>query len=133
MAEDDGAMRDLVTETLYPAGYVVTEAASGKEMLRILREASVAEYPADAFDLIVTDVRMPGNTGLDVVARIRAAGCHTPVIVVTAFPDDEVRDRAEQLNAVLLEKPFALQTLRSAVDLYQHAQRSHRSAPWPRI
>jgi CheY-like chemotaxis protein len=133
VAEDNDAMRELVTEQLYTAGYIVTEVATGEQMLRTLQQASIEEYPEDAFDLIVTDICMPGRTGLDVLARIRKVGCRTPVIAITAFPDDEVRERAEALNAVLLEKPFALHTLRSAVDVFQHMHKSQSNTPWPRL
>jgi DNA-binding response OmpR family regulator len=66
-------------------------------------------------DLILTDVHMPGCSGLDVIEVLRDADWKTPVIVMTAFGDDETRARAEQLGAVMLEKPFRLDSLRAAV------------------
>ncbi len=66
-------------------------------------------------DLIVSDVRMPICSGLEIVRAIRDSGWTVPVILMTAFGDDETRDRAAQLNAVLFDKPFDLDDLRTAV------------------
>jgi CheY-like chemotaxis protein len=49
------------------------------------------ELELDAPDVVVFDVHMPSLTGVDLLAEMRRAGCMTPVILVTALPDDEIR------------------------------------------
>ncbi len=83
-------------------------------MVDALARASVRRFPRDAFDLIVTDVRMPGITGLEAIARLREVGYSTPVITMTAFPDEELRRRAHQLDVMVLDKPFKLGDLQDA-------------------
>jgi len=123
VAEDDPEMRELVVGLLEMDGFSVTEAKSGDEMIRILQRESFAEFPDEAFDIIVTDLRMPGASGLEVLSRLRIVGCTTPVIMLTAFPDETVRRDAGLLNSILLAKPFALESLRCAVHSYTNVSR----------
>jgi CheY-like chemotaxis protein len=118
VCEDDAEMRALVVAVLEGDGWQVSEAASGTEMLEVLREQGDRAYPEDPFDVIVTDVRMPGPSGMEVVARLREGGCETPVIVMTAFPDEHVVAATEGLDAILLSKPFSFDALRSASRSY---------------
>jgi DNA-binding response OmpR family regulator len=91
-------------------GYFVTEASDAQAMLDAVRASDGDCEPG--FDLIVTDVRMPGLSGLDALARLRETGCQVPAIVVSALPGEMVRPEAEELNALFLPKPFALENLR---------------------
>ena len=108
LAEDDQAMCEILAMVLSEAGYQVATVADGAELRRLLREVR--------FELVVTDVNMPGGSGLDVIELLRQNGDTTPVIVVTAFPQAEIRKRAQALGLRLLAKPFELETLRAAVD-----------------
>jgi len=132
VAEDNPALRYLMADVLILEGCVVTEAGDGRTMCRAVHLAGLIEYPKDAFDLIVTDVRMPGESGLDALERLRRRGCRTPAIVVTSFPADANRRRVAELGAILLPKPFNLDELRVATDfvLRTHPQAS-RTAAWP--
>lgn len=112
VAEDDAAMRELLASALGARGYQVTLVSSGTELCGLLHEAD----PGRRFDLIVSDVRMPGSSGLDVIGQLRESGDTTPVILVTAFPEEDIRQAARGLELRLLQKPFELETLRSAVD-----------------
>ncbi|BAF88280.1 response regulator receiver [Azorhizobium caulinodans ORS 571] len=61
-----------------------------------------------ATDCIITDVQMPGMSGVELLARLRAEGSAVPVIVVTAFPSDRIRSRATELGALgFFPKPFS--------------------------
>ena len=115
VAEDDAAMRDLLLLVLRERGYAVDCVSSGSQMMRVLSERRPDGSLAEPFDLIVTDVRMPGASGLDAIDQLRRAGGITPVIAVTAFPHDATRDRAQRLEIRLLAKPLDLDTLRHAV------------------
>lgn len=112
VAEDDTAMRDIVATLLRINGCEVTTVANGTEMAAALALATVTRFPKDGFDLIVSDVRMPGVTGMSAVTRLRDIGYSTPVITITAFPDQSLREQARALDVLVLEKPFKLGELR---------------------
>lgn len=117
VAEDSPAMLELLVLVLRERGFEVDCASSGSEMLSVLSGCRTAGALAERFDLIVTDVRMPGASGLDVIDRLRRDGESTPVIAVTAFPLDATVARSQRLGVQLLAKPFDLDALRSAVEV----------------
>ena len=110
VVEDDPGMRELIADVLAFEGYFVTDVADATAMLRAVVPSRDGE---EAFVLIITDMRMPGSTGLEALARLRAIGCWIPTIVVTAFPEEVVKRQASELGALLLPKPFALDRLRA--------------------
>jgi DNA-binding response OmpR family regulator len=122
LAEDDIALQEMLAVVLSEGGYQVTTVSDGVELSRLLREPA----PKARFDLIVTDVNMPGGSGLDVIDLLRQNGDNTPVIVVTAFPQEEIQKRARELGLRLLAKPFELETLRAAVDWAIRANAPHQ-------
>ncbi len=113
IAEDDDALRQLMARTLADDGYEVDEAMSGFELLALLAR------PGGDYDVVVSDVRMPGLTGLEVIDELRShpelRDANLPVILVTAFADRQTRAEAGRLQAILLEKPLDLDALRSNV------------------
>jgi CheY-like chemotaxis protein len=122
VAEDDPAMRDLFALVLRERGYQVETVSTGSELKSLLSEAE----PGRHFDLIVTDVKMPGGSGIDVIDQLRQNGDSTPVLIVTAFPQDHIRKRARDLEVRVLAKPFDLDTFRSAVDREITANAPHQ-------
>jgi CheY-like chemotaxis protein len=112
VAEDDPEMRALVAESLRRDGHHVVEVTDGAGLLgRIGRQYRRVE-PAPHIDLIVSDVRMPSMTGLEILRGLRAAGCRTHVILMSAFCDVDLRRQASELDAILLSKPFGMKELR---------------------
>jgi len=112
LAEDDDEMRAMLADVLRADGYLVTEVSDGEEMVSKMLELVDAErHP---LDVIVSDIRMPGHSGLEVLTLVRSLGLQTPVILVTAFGDLKTHRQAESLgvNAVL-DKPFDLDDLRT--------------------
>lgn len=100
LAEDQPAMRVLVASQLRAAGYHVTEVPDGRELLRELEARH-------EHDVIVSDVRMPACSGLQVLELVRRADWATPVILMTAFGDRETHEEAKRLGAArLFDKPF---------------------------
>ena len=114
VADDDDQMRALVVEVLTRAGYDVVEAASGDALLARLAADVDGESTQD---LIVTDNRMPGFNGLDLLQALRTLDLQTPVVLMTAFPDDSTRSAARRLHATLLDKPFMLDELLAVVEV----------------
>ncbi len=113
VAEDDADMRTMVADALRLDGHFVSELSDGALLLlRIARQYRRLE-PADPLDLIVSDVRMPVVTGLEILRGLRDAHCRTAVILMTAFGDPATRHEAESLGAVMLDKPLRLADLRS--------------------
>jgi len=124
VAEDDAEMRRLVVDALRKDGYQVSEAADGGGLLiRVAAQrAAIAngdggdgDALASPIDLVISDVRMPVCSGLEVLAEIRRSCWDVPVILMTAFGDDEAREHAASLGAILFDKPFSIDDLRTAV------------------
>lgn len=115
VAEDHPAMRRLVATSLRGAGFDVIEVGDGQVLLETLRDAlDDDDNPCEA-SLIVTDVRMPKCSGLEVLQRLRGSKRRLPVIVMTAFGDVELHAEATRLGAALvLNKPFDVRDLVSA-------------------
>jgi DNA-binding NtrC family response regulator len=108
VVDDDASLRRVVEYQLTEAGYAVTAAASAEEGLQALR--------AGAFDLVVTDVLMPGMDGIEFLDRGRVLRPETAFVVVTAHGDVATAVRAMQLGALdFLEKPFTRDRLLLAV------------------
>ncbi|NTX06217.1 response regulator [Myxococcus sp. CA051A] len=111
VAEDQPEMRALLRRALKRQGYEVVEAADGPGLVKAIIDGLLADQ-TQVPDLIITDVRMPGYSGLEVVARLRREGWTTPVILITAFGDAQLHRDAELLGAArVLDKPFAMEDL----------------------
>jgi DNA-binding response OmpR family regulator len=115
VADDDDEMRRLVAESLRKDGYEVIEEVDGGRLLVRVAAMYTFRRTINPFDIIVSDIRMPVCSGLDIVQGLRDAHWTTPVILMTAFGDDETRARAERLGAMLLDKPFQMGALRLVV------------------
>ncbi len=106
--DDDDALRDSVRLFLVNEGLGVRSYASATDFLAGLEFAPTG--------CVVTDVRMPGMSGMDLLAHIAAKGLLLPVIVVTGHADVPLAVRAMKQGAVdLLEKPFQADELIGAV------------------
>jgi DNA-binding response OmpR family regulator len=115
LAEDDVDMRTLVADALRKDGYEVQSVADGGRMIVTLAHQYVEADGENLVDLIVSDVRMPVCTGIQILEQLRAAHWRTPVILMTAFGDEATRSCARSLGALLFDKPFDLNDLRVAV------------------
>lgn len=108
IADDDPAMREWLCLLLRPMQATIQEASGGVELLDLLASG-------EPYDLVITDLRMPGPSGLQVVAMARAAGATAPFLIITAFPDDDVRRSLAAIGAELLAKPFSAAELKARV------------------
>jgi two-component system response regulator HydG len=115
VADDDPCTREVVAEILRDMGLeVITSDDGGRMLVAIADQYKSGRTPEDVH-LVVTDVVMPVMSGLDVLKGLRAAHWKTPVIVMTAFATEDVRDVVGKLGAVLLVKPVTLEVLQSTV------------------
>jgi DNA-binding NtrC family response regulator len=104
LVEDELSIRESLVD-LFASDQVSVVAVA------TLEEAKAALFAKNALDLIVTDLRLGGNRdgGLQVLAAAGLVHPRTPVIVLTAFPDDDNKHASERLNATyFLEKPVDL-------------------------
>jgi two-component system OmpR family response regulator len=117
VVEDDDDCREVICETLRDASYVVIEAADAEEALRIL----LAEDGAKP-QIIVTDLRLPGMSGLELIDVLGTHDrlCHVAVVLMSASRPWEAG--AEE-GAHWLEKPFDAEDLVSAVNEQRSALR----------
>src|SRR5262245_53853262 len=99
IVDDDALARDGIRELVESLGYKTTTFESAEDFLK---SSMVAETSC-----LITDLQMPGLNGLELQEALRSQGYHTPVIVVTAFPNEKHRTRALDNGAVgFLSKPF---------------------------
>lgn len=116
IAEDDEPFRQLLAHFLRKKGAEVIEASSGTAMIELLGGMVIDSWPSAGVDAIVTDIRMPGMTGLDIVRELRRGGWAVPVVLITAFGDAGLHRQARELGAELLDKPFQLNDLLAAIE-----------------
>jgi two-component system response regulator (stage 0 sporulation protein F) len=112
VAEDDEELRELVMQTLRAEGFTVIGCPNGLSLVETL--VSQLEGNRRPFDLVVSDVRLPGITGLSVLEGLsqwdELRG--VPMVLMTAFGDPQLHALARRLGAVsLLEKPFEMTAL----------------------
>lgn len=108
IVEDDPEMRDLLRKVLEKEGYQITLAADG-------HEAAVG-LTRDHFDLVITDLLMPHDGGLELLETIRGTQPMLPVIIITAFGDWQSYSRALELGAAaFISKPLRMAELITAI------------------
>jgi two-component system response regulator FixJ len=109
IVDDDEHVRQATRSLLRSLGYRVATFATAEEFLNSdqLQDTSC----------VITDVQMPGISGIELLARLKADGHRFPVMVITAFPTDGVRDLAIQQGASgFLTKPFSQESLTACLD-----------------
>lgn len=113
LAEDDAAMRAMLRMLLTRSGFAVVDCPDGAALIaEIERTREGGPRP----QVIISDVQMPGASGLDVVDTASRVLPGVPIILITAFGDDRTHRRARELGATaVLNKPFTLAELQNLV------------------
>ncbi len=115
LAEDDDDLRDALVCILVAAGYAVRALSSGAALLDVLAPSILGEAEAPA-DAIVTDVRMPGFNGLNIIEGLRENGWKQPVVIISAFCDEAMEARVARMTRTrLFPKPFNASDLERAI------------------
>jgi FixJ family two-component response regulator len=118
IVDDDQSFRYSMRRLLKSHGYTVAEFPSAAEFL------VSAKLPATA--CLVADIHMPAMTGVELYGHLRAKGYAIPTILITAYPDDGVRQRMLALNVCCyLPKPLDEAVL---IDCLRHAV-AHGTSP----
>lgn len=111
IAEDDENVRQFVARALAHAGHEITEAEDGGLAAEIMQEQQ------GAFDLLLSDIKMPVMDGIALALNVAAAWPEVTIVLMTGFADQ--RERAHGLEALIYDvipKPFSLQALMEKVD-----------------
>jgi len=104
LIEDDTAFQGMLREALEERGYRVTAVNRAEDGVRIVRSGD--------FDLVLTDVMLPGISGVEAIPRLREAAPGTDIVVMTAFSTRELALEAVKLGAYdFFSKPFSLKEL----------------------
>ncbi len=119
LIDDDPGVRDSMERTLRAAGYGVQAAANGEEGFEMAR--------GGAFDVILSDMRMPGISGLDILRQLRDVKVDSAFIIMTGFGTVDTAVEAMKLGAVdFVQKPFfrdeLLMRVRAATERRQLAR-----------
>ena len=118
LAEDDPEMRRMLSARLRRWGLSVIEAEDGTHLAALIDSLVVRRSATAPFtiDLVISDVRMPGASGLEILSLLRAHDPMIPVILMTAFGGADLHAEAERLGAdAVFDKPFDIDDLCTAV------------------
>lgn len=104
IVEDESTMRTTLAESLLNSGYVVETAEDGAEALK--------KFERETYEVVITDVRLPGMNGIDVLRRIKKVSMETPVIVITGYGTVTTAVEAMKEGAAdFIMKPFSFDHL----------------------
>jgi len=116
LVDDDASVRDALGLLLSLKGM--------RTQLFAAAEAFLETYRPEWRGCVLTDLRMPAMSGLDLLTHMRAEGYNAPFIFITAFPEESVRARALKAGAIcFLAKPFAGHVLINCVETALTEQR----------
>lgn len=110
--DDDDAIRALAQWVIQRAGYQTLTARDGPEGLASFQRCR------DRIRLVLLDLTMPRMTGAEVVAGLRSLGAKVPVVLITGYGAEAVRDEERIGTAGVLQKPFTPDDLRRLLDHY---------------
>jgi len=107
--DDDQSFRMALVESLSSLGYGADGYASAEDY--------IGSTGGKSFDCVVTDIHMPGMSGLDLMKRLAAGGSTTPVVLITARSDTNLEAKAAAAGAAwLLRKPFEINELIECIE-----------------
>lgn len=110
IVDDDTSVREATRALVRSLGYSAQTFASAEEFL--------GSDEMDGTHCLITDLQMPGLSGIELQERLISEGRGMPVIFVTAYPDEQARGRALDAGAVgFLSKPFSDDSLIDCLDV----------------
>ncbi len=119
VVDDDQQMRLALMEAIKRLGHEVILSDNGKDALEKLRKFN--------FSMIITDMKMPAMSGLELLKEVRKVSCRIPVLIITAFGTVENAVDTMKEGAVdYLIKPFSFDTIKKAVDAIIHKENQRK-------
>jgi two-component system response regulator AtoC len=108
VVDDDHAMRLALAESLESCGYDIVAAENGRDALDLFKEGR--------FDLVITDMKMPGMNGIEVLRSVKEMSNKTPIVLITAYGTVSTAVEAMKEGAAeFIMKPFSLDDLEAVV------------------
>lgn len=118
IVDDDRFVREFLKRLMKSLGYTVWDFPSAAEFLESPTLGNTA--------CLIADIHMPGMTGVELYGRMRGAGYAIPTILITAYPDDNVREQALNDGVICyLTKPYREKDLVNCVRLALDQARPH--------
>lgn len=117
LVEDEDMVRAVAERALVRAGYTVTTASDGEEGLGIVANGDTQ------FDLIVSDVVMPAMDGPAMARAIRNVRAHVPILFMSGYAEEQLRNAIDIENMYFIPKPFSVQQINAKVAEVLSAQR----------
>jgi FixJ family two-component response regulator len=109
IVDDDRSIREATGNLVCSLGYDVSTFVSAEEFLDSDRVHDTC--------CLITDLQMPGLSGIELQSRLIADGRRLPIIFITAYPEDSVRARAMKAGAVcFMSKPYSEESLIACID-----------------
>lgn len=105
VVEDEAELRTILQQTLELAGYRVLLAENGRTGLQMI------ESQGDHIDLLITDIILPGASGIDLIKTLRQSRPHLPVICVSGYSSADMRASLDLANVTFMQKPFHFSAL----------------------
>ncbi len=119
IVDNEKGMRDFLSIFLRKEGYVVEAAENGERALKVLEK--------DIFDLVITDIKMPGMSGLDLLSAVKRISPETMTVMMTAFASTETAIEAMKEGASdYLTKPFQIEEIRLRIQNVLERRKLHR-------
>jgi DNA-binding NtrC family response regulator len=106
LVEDEAVLRDLISEMLSRKGYEVVTAPDAA--------SAIARGEANDFDLLVTDVSMPGMSGVDLADALHRRSPGLGVLLISGYPRADLDASRLNSHIVFLAKPFSIEEVASA-------------------
>ena len=129
IVDDDTAMRQMLESLFREQGYEVSEASTANAALQLCRDTE--------YDVVLSDIKMPGKSGIELVGELRQVRPDTPVVLMTAF--GSIDSAIESMRAGALDyitKPFepevVLLTVERAIERRMMEQENRSLRPPPR-
>ncbi len=108
VVDDENDLRDIVSAVFRRAGCEILEAENGRSALEIVARESI--------DVVITDIRMSGGDGVELLTEIRRRNVSSPaVVLITGFSDLTEEEALRKGANAILAKPFRLQTILDVV------------------
>lgn len=109
LVEDEAVVREITGRVLENAGYRVLESGSASEALHL------ASKHAGRLDLLLTDVVMPGMTGIDLADQLRSLQPDLVTVFMSGYAEGDIQRRISVTSTMHIQKPFTVNSLLSRI------------------